>query len=203
MATGPDLTFSAQVSGPFPPAKLVYKWTVSAGTIVAGQGTNSITVDMAGLSGESFTGTVEVAGLPASCPALASCSINVCGLQAARKVAEYEGLDSADEKASLDGFAAALQEDETAMGYVLSYAGRRARKGEAQRRGERAKSYLVRERGFEEARIVVVDGGHREEPTVEVFIVPASATPPLVTPTVDPKDVQVMVESGRGRRRKP
>ncbi len=202
-AIGPSLTFSAQVSGAFPPGKVTYKWKVSAGTIVAGQDTNSITVDITGLGGQTFTATVEVSGLPGGCPMAASCSTGVCGLQSARKVAEYAGANASDEEGPLGEFAAALLEDPTAVGYILSYAGRRAREGEAQRRGERAKNYLVKERGFEEARIVVVDGGYREERTVELFIVPSGSTPPSVSPTVDPKDVQVIVEKARSKTRRP
>jgi hypothetical protein len=203
MARGPGLTFSAQVSGAFPPSKVTYKWKVSAGTIIDGQDTNSITVDITGLGEQTFTATVEVGGLPGGCPLAASCSAGVCGLQRPRKVAEYGGANASDEKGPLGEFAAALLEDPTAMGYILAYAGRKARGGEAQRRGERAKDYLVKERGFEEARIVVVDGGFREERAVELFIVPSGSTPPSVSPTVDPKDVQVIVEKARGKTGRP
>jgi hypothetical protein len=202
-AIGPSLTFSAQVSGALPPGKVTYKWKLSAGNIVAGRDTDTITVDIAGLGGQTFTATVEVSGLPTQCPPAASCGTGVCGLQSPRMVAEYGGTNMSDEKGSLGEFAAALLEDPMAMGYILSYAGRRARAGEAQSRGERAKSYLVKERGFEEARIVIVDGGHREEAAVELFIVPSGSTPPEVSPTVEPKDVQVIAANDGSRREKP
>ena len=52
----------------------------------------------------------------------------------------------------------------------------------ARQRGERAKNYLVKERGLPETRIVVVNGGHRDKRTVELFIVPLGAYPPTATP---------------------
>jgi hypothetical protein len=39
-------------------------------------------------------------------------------------------------------------------------------------------------------RLFSIDGGYREQPTVELWIVPGSATPPVATPTVDPKDMK-------------
>jgi hypothetical protein len=48
--------------------------------------------------------------------------------------------------------------------------------------------------GMESGRIVIVDGGYREGATVELFIVPAGATPPTPTPTLDAKDVQIIAD---------
>jgi len=45
---------------------LTYNWSTSAGTIVSGQGTPSIVVEVP--AGETVTVTTEVGGLDASCP---------------------------------------------------------------------------------------------------------------------------------------
>jgi hypothetical protein len=150
----------------------------------------------------SMTVTVDVGGYPTSCNTSASCSWIVCKI-VPRKVDEYGDLTFTDERGRLDSFATELQNDPSSMGYIMAYAGRRARRGEAQRRGEQAKSYLVKEYGLEDARLVVVDGGHKEWRTVELFIVPSGATPPVASPTVDPKEVKFIVEKGRGRSAKP
>jgi hypothetical protein len=47
---------------------------------------------------------------------------------------------------------------------------------------------------------VTVDGGFREDLTVELWIVPSGATPPENSPTVDPSEVQT-IQPRRGRRR--
>ena len=146
--SGPNVTFTANISGDDPDLKVTFNWTVTAGVIASGQGTPIITVDTTGFEGQSFSAAVEVGGLPGSCANTASCTTNVCGLRSARKVDEYSSINFADEKGRLDSLAAELQKEPTAMGYILSYAGRRAYKGEAQKRGQRAKSYLVKERGF-------------------------------------------------------
>ena len=57
---GDQVTFTATVSGS---VDATYNWTVSAGTIVSGQGTRSITVATdRSVSGTSLTATVEVSG---------------------------------------------------------------------------------------------------------------------------------------------
>lgn len=54
---------------------MTYNWTVSAGSISSGQGTNAITVDVTGLTkGQNVTATAEVDGLDASCKGKATLS---------------------------------------------------------------------------------------------------------------------------------
>src|SRR6185436_4237485 len=57
---GSPITFTASVGGD---ANVTYNWSVSAGTISSGQGTSSISVDTAGLGGQTVTATVELGGL--------------------------------------------------------------------------------------------------------------------------------------------
>lgn len=54
---------------------LTYNWTVSAGTITTGQGTLQISVSATDAS--AVTATVEVGGVPASCPATASGTVDL------------------------------------------------------------------------------------------------------------------------------
>jgi hypothetical protein len=84
---GDSITFHAMVTGN--PDKVNFKWTVSAGTITAGQATSSITVIGPGLDGQTLTATVEVEGIPKECASTASCSVRVCGIPLPRKLDEY------------------------------------------------------------------------------------------------------------------
>src|SRR5438270_225240 len=59
---GAPITFTASVSGGTPGITPVYNWKISAGTILSGQGTPTITVDTAGLAGQPISAVVEVAG---------------------------------------------------------------------------------------------------------------------------------------------
>lgn len=107
---------------------------------------------------------------------------------------------SDDDTTALDGFVGELREQPSAQAYVIAYAGRKARAGEAQARAERARAYLMSKHGMEAGRVLIVDGGYREEAALELFIVPAGATPPSPTPNVDPKEVQIVPDK---RVRKP
>lgn len=72
---GSSISFSASADGT--PLTVTYLWSVSAGTIIAGQGTSSITVDSTGLVGQSITATITVGMLAPSCGRTASCSTGV------------------------------------------------------------------------------------------------------------------------------
>jgi len=194
------ITFTANISGGPTDVTPTYNWTVSAGTISSGQGTSTITVDTAGLGGQSVTATVDVGGFDRSCTTSASCTTQVIRQVEARKIDEYGNIRFNDEKARLDNFAIELQNDPTAQGYIIAYGGRRGRAGEAQRRADRAKDYLVNTRGIDASRIVTVDGGFREDLTVELWIVPSGATAPQATATVDPSEVQTITPRRRRRR---
>ena len=199
---GQTITFTANVTGGDTSVTPTYNWTVSAGTIASGQGTSSITVNTAGLGGQSVTATVDVGGYDRSCSTSASCTTAVTKGAVARKIDEYGNIRFNDEKARLDNFAIELQNDPTSQGYLICYGGRRGRAGEAQRRCDRAKDYLVTTRGISADRIVTVDGGYRENLTVELWIVPQGATPPTASPTVDPSEIKATpTPRTRGRRR--
>jgi hypothetical protein len=150
---------------------------VSAGTISSGQGTSTITVDTAGVAGgTSVTATVNLGGLDPSCNATASCSTGVKPPPAQpRKFDEYGNIRFNDEKARLDNFAVALQNEPGSTATILVYG---SCEGEAQQRGDRAKDYLVNTRGIEAGRITVVDGGCRSDLLVQLWIVPQGATAP-------------------------
>ena len=193
------ITFTASVQGGEPGATFTYNWSVSAGTISSGQGTSSITVDTAGLAGQSVTATVSLGGADPSCTGTtASCTTSIkAPIPPAVKFDEYGNIRFNDEKARLDNYAIQLQNQPGAGATILVYG---SCAGEAQQRGDRAKDYLVNTRGIEAGRITVVDGGCRSDLTVQLWIVPAGATPPAVDPAgaVDPCPP---CRRGRGPRR--
>ena len=197
---GQPATFTANVSGGDPSVTPTFNWTVSAGTITSGQGTSSITVDTTGVTG-NITATVTVGGYPASCNVSSSCTTGAPPVRTARKVDEYGNIRFNDEKARLDNFAIELQNDPTSQGYLICYGGRRGRAGEAAARCDRSKNYLTTTRGIDARRVVTVDGGYREDLTVELWVVPSGATPPAASPTVDPSEVKATAAPRRGRRR--
>lgn len=137
------------------------------------------------------------------------CPLTYDPLEETLKVDEYGDISFESEKGRLDSFAEQLDRHshkdpnyEDTSAYIVVYAGRRARAGEAGARAARAKEYLVKERGIDPVRITAVDGGHREELTVELYLVPPGEKPPIPEPTVDPNEVQIIRGSGvRSKRR--
>jgi hypothetical protein len=174
--TGAPITFTASASGGTPGITPVYNWRVSAGTILSGQGTPTITVDTAGLAGQPITATVEVAGYNLDCRA--SCQASVPALPNPTKYDEFGEIPRDDEKARLDNFAIELQNNPGSQGYIIAYGGRRSKFGDGKKRSERARDYVVQTRGIDASRIVVIDGGARETAATELWIVPPGANPP-------------------------
>jgi hypothetical protein len=188
---GEVLSFVVTVTGGDPDVTPTYNWTVSNGTIESGQGTVAIKLDLTGVTeSSSVTATVDVGGYDRECSTSSSCTASVLKKAEARKFDEYGKLAAGDENPRLDNFAIELQNDPTAQGYVIAYGGRRSPAGEAMKMAGGAKDYLVKKRNLDAQRVMTLDGGFREEPMIELWIVPSEATPPSPTPTVDPSEVR-------------
>ena len=197
---GTDITYTARVTQGTPVVTPTYNWTVSAGTIKSGQGTESITVDTAGTAGQTITATVELGGVDPSCGRTASCSTPIKGLPpVARKFDEYGNIRFNDEKARLDNFAIQLQNEPSATGYIIGYG---YCEGEGQTRANRAKDYLVNTRGIDGSRLVVVDGGCRSDLQVQLWVAPSGAAAPTgdATDIVTPCPECKKKPTRRGRR---
>jgi hypothetical protein len=177
---GQPITFSANVVGGAANITPTYDWKISAGAITGGQGTSSITVETTGLAGQSITATLAVGGYNLDCTA--ACTTQIPVRVEKRKFDEYGNINRDDEKARLDNFAIQLQQEPDSQGYIIVYAGRRSRAGDAQKRAARARDYLVNVRGIDSRRVVTLDGGTREDPTVELWIVPTGASAPTPRP---------------------
>lgn len=95
------------------------------------------------------------------------------------------------EKFFFDNFVFKLL-DRKATAYLIAYAGKRARPGEAKKRADRAKQYLIAVRHFPADRIKVIDGGYREKRDLVLYVVSEGVCPPTPFPTVDPRDVQII-----------
>lgn len=108
------------------------------------------------------------------------------------KFDEYGSILWSDEKARLDNVEIQLQR-QTAdfVIYLVAYGGRRACIGEAQARALRAKNYLVGKRGIPSSRVVSINGGYREEQTVEIWVLPRGLGESYASPTVDESEVKL------------
>jgi hypothetical protein len=170
------VTFTANVSGGTPSITPGYSWTVSAGRIISGQGTPSITVDTSGLAGQTVRASVDITGFGMPCPA--SCSVSIPIMNKPRKFDEYYDIARNDEKARLDNYAIQLTSEPGSQGYVIVYASRRAKSNDAQARAQRISDYLVNSRGIDSHRVVIIMGPPREDWMFELWVVPEGAPPP-------------------------
>jgi len=171
------LTFRSNTTGGIPATDPVYNWSVSAGTILEGQGTDTIKVDTTGLAGQTVRATLSMGGYNLECSADCAVSIPLPRINS-RKFDEFPDISRNDEKARLDNFGIELQNDPTATAYVIVYPGRSSKRGDVQHHSSRIVEYLVHSRGLDEHRIVTLVGSAREELFVELWIIPQGATPP-------------------------
>ncbi len=97
------------------------------------------------------------------------------------------GMGFEQEKLFLDNF------------YLTLLKGKRARPGEAWKRADHAKQYLIAVRHYPADHIKVIDGGYREKRDLQLYVVPEGVCPPIPSPTVDPRDVEII--AGRGKQK--
>jgi hypothetical protein len=172
------LTFTSRYSGGTPSITPAYNWTVSAGTIVEGQGTNAIKVDTNGLAGQTVRASLSMGGY-GSLLCSAECGVSIpLPKISARRFDEFPDIARNDEKARLDNFVIELQNDPTATAHVIIHPGRNGKRGEVQEHAQHIVDYLVNSRGLDQSRIVTLVGSPRNELFVELWITPRGATPP-------------------------
>lgn len=205
VSEGEVITFSTDTaySGS---ALLNYTWTLSPSSakIQTSVG-NRITVDSTGLGGQRITATVVVddGSGEAACRQTAQASTYVKPPERvehpSRQFDVCCSCSRDDMKARMDNLAVELQNDPTSTTYVIAYAGRTSRVGQADLLGDFALTYLTNDRGIDRSRITIINGGFREEDCLELWVVPSGATPPAATPTVQAGDVRPA--SGTPKRR--
>jgi hypothetical protein len=193
---GELLTFTAHVRGGDPKVVPVYRWEVWAGRIIQGQGSASIKLDLTG----SPTATVTVTGFDSDCAATASCSLIIEHWDLnPKKFDSYSALPHKEALKRLNAFAVQLENQPGAQAYLLAYGGQRGRAGEALGLAAQVKEYLVKSHRIDAVRIVTLDGGYREKPTIDLWIVGIGGNLPVATPTIDPSEVKIIPTVKRKR----
>lgn len=174
------LTFRSSVKGGSPNVVQTYNWIISAGRIIDGQGTGTIHVDTIGLAGQTVTATLSMGGYNLDCSA--TCTVQFPVPVQCRKFDEFPSIAYNDEKARLDNYAIELQNDPTAIAYVIVYPGQRGGPGDVQKRTTRIVDYVVNSRGINGQRIVTLVGPSRDDLLVELWLCPQGANPPGMAP---------------------
>jgi len=118
----------------------------------------------------------------------------------ARQVDEFGSNECEDLRSRLDTFLVELQNNPQSTGFVIVYEGKYTQNVH-NRKGSKQKTYLpvfgeaaLRIKSFRQHFVfrgqaggpyLFIDGGYREFHTVELWIVPDGAKPPLAKPTLD------------------
>ena len=194
---GEIITFAADVSYGGTDG-LKYAWTVNptAAKVINGAGTPTITVDSTGLGGQRVIATLVVTA-GSSDPMCRQSAQSVAVVTAperkvivAREFDECDNCTFDDQKARLDNLAVELQNDPSTRAYIIAYGGRYSPIAQVEMLMKRARDYIVEQRGIDASRLVIVNGGFRENDNVELWIVPAGAEAPRATPTVQAGEVK-------------
>ena len=194
---GEIITYTADVSYSGN-AALRYTWKVtpSSARIISGAGTSTLNVDSTGLGGQRITATLT-ADDGSSDPACAQSAQAVSIIAPIKKVAivarefdECVNCTFDDQKARLDNLAVELQNDPSTRAHIIAYGGRKSPLGQVERLMKRARDYIVMQRGIDASRLVIVNGGFREEDSVELWVVPSGAAAPQPTPTVQAGEIK-------------
>jgi hypothetical protein len=178
---------------------LKYAWTVNptAAKVISGAGTPTITVDSTGLGGQRVIAMLVVTAEGSTDPTCRQSAQSVAVVTAperkvivAREFDECDNCTFDDQKARLDNLAVELQNDPSTKAYIIAYGGRYSPIAQVEMLMKRSRDYIVEQRGIDASRLVVVNGGFREEDSVELWIVPAGAAAPRATPTIQASEVK-------------
>lgn len=200
-----SLRFSAWVREEMTKTVPTYRWTVSSGQISSGQATDEIVVQQTGAEYQPVTATFEIGGYSSECEFRVSAASPKNLISIPFKMDEFGYVASGDMKARLDNYAFSLQVTPEMQAYILFYGGRRysgrlGRRNEAELIASRLKHYLLDTRGLAPDRLLMINGGLREEWTAELWLSPRGAKVPTSTPTVPPNEIRFLTGRRTTRR---
>ena len=163
-----------------------YIWTVSPSNarIIGPSDRDSITVDSTNLGNQTITSklVVDDGREDALCRQMDEASTKVKPVEKPLprrwKHDEFPSRAYDDVKARLDAYAIELNNKPDAKGYIIVYGGSKSKPAQTQKLNAKVIDYLVKDRGLPPERIVIIQGGKRDDDFVELWVVESGATPP-------------------------
>jgi hypothetical protein len=203
---GEIITYTADVeySGTAP-VRYTWQVTPSSARIISGLGTSTLSVDSTGLGGQRITATLTAddGSSDPACAQIAQAVSLIAPLEkkiiVAREYDECNNCSFDDQKARLDNLAVELQNDPSTRAYIIAYGGRMSPLGQVDKLMSRSRDYLITKRGIDGLRLTVINGGFREEDSVELWLIPSGAAAPQATPTVQAGEVNPGKKPARRR----
>jgi hypothetical protein len=163
-----------------------YIWTVSPSNarIIGPADRDSITVDSTNLGGQTISAklVVDDGRADALCRQMDEASTKVRKVELPQprrwKHDEFPSRAYDDVKARLDAYVIELQNKPDSKGYIILYSGAKSKPAQTQKLNAKVIDYLVKDRGFPPERIVILQGGKRDDDFVELWVVESGADPP-------------------------
>ena len=180
---GQSVNFAANIVGGDPKIQPTILWGTSAGTINKGQYTRSIEVDSTGAGStpdREIRADLWVGGYAPECLLQASAKVKI--IAPAVKFGEFGEIKPDVMTVNLKALANFLEQSPDNL-YLIAYAGRTSERGFTFNWVKRIKDELTFV-GVAPKRIMAIDGGFREAPLFDFWLVPAGSEPPRPTPTV-------------------
>jgi hypothetical protein len=159
-----------------------YKWSVSGGTIVSGLGTDSITVDTAGMGGQTIRAFLDVTDdvYGSTCFQKNEVPTYVEKIKPPEPIFcdMWESKSADDDKARFDNCNLIYRQTPNSQIYIILYQGTEKRSISVDKLAKRASDYF-RNLGVAPGQITLVRGGNRARTSAHVWIVPPGAQPPV------------------------
>lgn len=185
---GQPANFSANIELRSTGNPMTITWSISAGTITKGQYTPRIEVDTTGagtLPEREIKAEIYVTGYAPDCVMQASGIVKI--VPPAIKFGEFGEVAPDVVTKNLKTMSGVMTESLDNLSLVI-YAGRNSDRGFTSTWAKRLKDELIAN-GVSIRRINAVDGGFREQPMFEFWLVPAGAEQPRPTPTVRREEI--------------
>lgn len=185
---GQRLNFIVNIAGGDPKVVPTIVWSTSAGAIIQGHNTRRIEVDTTGAGmtpDREVRAEVWIGGYAPECLLQASGTVKI--IPPAMKYGEFGEVDDETLKKNLEEMSAFLSQSPDNL-YLIAYAGRNSERGFVQDWLRRMREGLAAP-GMSPRRISMLDGGFREQPMFEFWLVPLGADPPRPTPTLRRSDI--------------
>jgi hypothetical protein len=172
---GEPAKFTVELKGTIPD-NVEYKWKLSTGKILEGQGTNAITM-VYDRDGSPVSATVELSGLPDGCPNNATDTLFYDITPVPELVAEGSIAVTSIDKVRLDKLAAELIANPGYQGYMIEYFPSRTTEKTIDSKTRAIRQYL--KKSIDESRItIVIDTDSSAKPMTRYYIVPPGAMNP-------------------------
>lgn len=165
--------------------QLIFDWTVNEGRIIRQNG-GLLEVDVSGSKRNRLTAILDIRGLPVPCRSHAIVDAEFGNIP--RLIDSFGIIPNGDFRGRADSFLTTIANLPGKRGYIYIY-GNRAGTGLDSTARKRLLSNHIQFRGFDAARIKIVEAGFRESTSTDYWLVPDGVDPPIPKPSVDSRFV--------------